>query len=73
MLNLNQARDDLASKWRERACEMRALALSMSEPEARVTLSKLAELYDHLGDLKAGICPREIMPGVGQYASAARS
>jgi len=48
---LDYPQSELAEKWRERAKEMRALAQTMNDPESRVTMVRLADLYDHLANL----------------------
>ena len=50
------------SKWRERAKEMRAEAAAEQEPEARAIMLKLADLYDHLADIRQGTAQSEFGP-----------
>ena len=45
----NQIRD-AAEHWRERAAQMRALALTMDNPEAKALMEDLALEYDTLAD-----------------------
>lgn len=47
----NQLRDE--RHWRDRAAQMRALALTMADPEARALMEDLANDYDKLADKAA--------------------
>ena len=50
-MNPNPIRD--AKHWRERAAQMRVLALNMADPETKVLMEKLASDYDKLADKAA--------------------
>jgi hypothetical protein len=60
------------SHWRERAAQMRALALDTADAEAAAIMLKLAEDYDKLADraeLRAQDPPRSKRTAGGQQPS----
>jgi hypothetical protein len=48
-----QSRVNDPKHWRDRAAEMRALAVEMTDAEARAMMLRLAHDYDSLADRKA--------------------
>jgi hypothetical protein len=42
---------EAGAHWRTKAAEARALAERMTDPQARASMMKIAESYDHLAEI----------------------
>lgn len=56
--------------WRERAAQMRALSLTMKDPEVVALMSDLASDYDKLADRAAAKLARKSPPPSGAGSNA---